>query len=72
MPCANFLMMTAAAPARKPVGMLSNSMKRRSDMWVARHVLSRSIHPLSLSLNTVSLVFSAAKIEKSNAQKKKK
>ena len=53
MPWASFLMMTAAAPARNPVGMLSKIMKRRSDMWVTRHVLNWSIFPLILSLKVI-------------------
>ena len=51
------------APAKKPAGILSISIKRRSVMCVARHALKRSIHPLILSLALPTVIlFSAAKI----------
>ena len=39
MKCANFLIMMADSPAKKPVGMLSNSMNCFSDMCAKRHLL---------------------------------
>ena len=63
MPWADFLMMMAANPPKKPVGTLSSNMNCWLVRWAARHSFKRSIQLLNFCFNTV-LSFSAAKIEK--------
>ena len=71
MPCADFLMVTAASPARKPDGILNNSMNCWFVKCAWRQLLKRSIQLLILCFVTLLVPFRAAKLEKTLERKKK-
>ena len=67
MKCANFLIIIAERPAKKPVGILSNSMNCFSDICVKRHLLifcaNNIVSAFILAFTTFQFKFSNIKNE---------